>query len=380
MPFFKSTRLPTSSTLSSFGSSLFVVRGSEAFMRSGPITISDKINRFDTTAAPPADGWRAILSMLEPAASPETVVMDGKLYAFGGRDPCVTFAEMFDPCVTFSEMFDPCLISSTSVPLPPPLCWPINRWLHLAVEALQPSKKILVASTDVAFVYNVVDRVWEERDHKVDFSCVQGGQAAVVRNNTLLCWCSRDAEEVHAYDLVLRRHDGGTGASPISSIKHAGGPWELGLTESHQTLLQNGLGERVILEVDRGFKSGIDVLMAAAIGADEYGFGSGNSVYNKFKFLCHFLTYIDLLVFFYPYYIFQREELRARFPGVPGDLVNFFLYVAEEVIYMPGAKRTHQNVNISYEELQMVYQFTVQVLSRNKKLCVIACQKNRTRG
>lgn len=95
-------------------------------------------------------------------------------------------------------------------------------------------------------------------------------------------------------------HDGGTGASPISSIKHAGGPWELGLTETNQvsyiffcfdrfsmklfcvvmlvnflqTLIQNGLRERVVLRVDGGFRSGQDVLIAAAMGADEYGFGS----------------------------------------------------------------------------------------------------------
>uniref|UniRef100_A0A7I4EHL8 glutamate synthase (ferredoxin) n=1 Tax=Physcomitrium patens TaxID=3218 RepID=A0A7I4EHL8_PHYPA len=68
--------------------------------------------------------------------------------------------------------------------------------------------------------------------------------------------------------------DGGTGASPISSIKHAGGPWELGLAETHQTLLANSLRERVALRVDGGFKSGVDVIMAAAMGADEYGFGS----------------------------------------------------------------------------------------------------------
>lgn len=74
--------------------------------------------------------------------------------------------------------------------------------------------------------------------------------------------------------IQISGHDGGTGASPISSIKHAGGPWELGLTETHQTLLSNGLRERVILRVDGGFKSGVDVLMAAAMGADEYGFGS----------------------------------------------------------------------------------------------------------
>lgn len=100
--------------------------------------------------------------------------------------------------------------------------------------------------------------------------------------------------------LQISGHDGGTGASPISSIKHAGGPWELGLTESHQVCSQlkyyiwilprnstrniqvrivtdtpsKWTGERVILRVDGGFKSGIDVLMAAAMGADEYGFGS----------------------------------------------------------------------------------------------------------
>ncbi|KAL0339756.1 UNVERIFIED_CONTAM: Ferredoxin-dependent glutamate synthase, chloroplastic [Sesamum radiatum] len=77
------------------------------------------------------------------------------------------------------------------------------------------------------------------------------------------------------YDLhQISGHDGGTGASPVSSIKHAGGPWELGLTETHQTLIANGLRERVILRVDGGFKSGFDVIMAALMGADEYGFGS----------------------------------------------------------------------------------------------------------
>uniref|UniRef100_A0A0E0I558 Ferredoxin-dependent glutamate synthase, chloroplastic n=1 Tax=Oryza nivara TaxID=4536 RepID=A0A0E0I558_ORYNI len=74
--------------------------------------------------------------------------------------------------------------------------------------------------------------------------------------------------------IQISGHDGGTGASPISSIKHAGGPWELGLSETHQTLIQNGLRERVVLRVDGGFRSGLDVLMAAAMGADEYGFGS----------------------------------------------------------------------------------------------------------
>ncbi|GER25787.1 glutamate synthase [Striga asiatica] len=126
--------------------------------------------------------------------------------------------------------------------------------------------------------------------------------------------------------IQISGHDGGTGASPVSSIKHAGGPWELGLTETHQTLLQNGLRERVILRVDGGFKSGFDVLMAAAMGADEYGFGSVAMIATGCVMarICH-TNNCPVGV------ASQREELRARFPGVPGDLVNYFLYVAEEV-------------------------------------------------
>ncbi|XP_050228409.1 ferredoxin-dependent glutamate synthase, chloroplastic-like [Mercurialis annua] len=126
--------------------------------------------------------------------------------------------------------------------------------------------------------------------------------------------------------IQISGHDGGTGASPISSIKHAGGPWELGLTETHQTLIENGLRERVILRVDGGFKSGVDVMMAAAMGADEYGFGSVAMIATGCVMarICH-TNNCPVGV------ASQREELRARFPGVPGDLVNYFLYVAEEV-------------------------------------------------
>lgn len=126
--------------------------------------------------------------------------------------------------------------------------------------------------------------------------------------------------------IQISGHDGGTGASPVSSIKHAGGPWELGLTETHQTLIKNGLRERVILRVDGGFKSGFDVLMAAAMGADEYGFGSVAMIATGCVMarICH-TNNCPVGV------ASQREELRARFPGLPGDLVNYFLYVAEEV-------------------------------------------------
>ncbi|CAN6444099.1 unnamed protein product [Victoria cruziana] len=126
--------------------------------------------------------------------------------------------------------------------------------------------------------------------------------------------------------IQISGHDGGTGASPISSIKHAGGPWELGLTETHQTLIENGLRERVILRVDGGLKSGMDVMMAAAMGADEFGFGSVAMIATGciMARICH-TNNCPVGV------ASQKEELRARFPGVPGDLVNFFLFVAEEV-------------------------------------------------
>ena len=124
-----------------------------------------------------------------------------------------------------------------------------------------------------------------------------------------------------------------------------------------QILIQNGLRERVVLRVDGGFKSGFDVLMAAVMGADEYGFGSVAMIATGCVMarICHtnncpvgvasqvvtiFYFLLDSCVYaFLPFYIIfiitsmiQREELRARFPGVPGDLVNYFLYVAEEVL------------------------------------------------
>ncbi|KAL1220143.1 Ferredoxin-dependent glutamate synthase 2 [Cardamine amara subsp. amara] len=126
--------------------------------------------------------------------------------------------------------------------------------------------------------------------------------------------------------IQISGYDGGTGASPISSIKHAGGPWELGLAETQKTLIGNGLRERVLIRVDGGFKSGVDVLIAAAMGADEYGFGTLAMIATGciMARICH-TNNCPVGV------ASQREELRARFPGLPGDLVNFFLYIAEEV-------------------------------------------------
>ena len=110
--------------------------------------------------------------------------------------------------------------------------------------------------------------------------------------------------------IQISGHDGGTGASPISSIKHCGGPVEMGLAEAHQTLTANGLRERVVLRADGGMRSGRDVLVGAALGADEYGFGTVAMIATGciMARVCH-TNNCPVGV------ASQREELRARFPG-----------------------------------------------------------------
>ena len=126
--------------------------------------------------------------------------------------------------------------------------------------------------------------------------------------------------------IQISGHDGGTGASPLSSIKHAGGPWELGLTEVHRALLENGLRDRVLLRADGGLKTGWDVLIAALLGAEEYGFGSIAMIAEGCVMarVCHTNNCpVGVAT--------QKENLRKRFTGVPEHVVNFFWYVAEEV-------------------------------------------------
>ena len=120
--------------------------------------------------------------------------------------------------------------------------------------------------------------------------------------------------------------DGGTGASPLSSIKHAGGPMEMGLVEAHRTLVENDLRQRVVLRADGGCRSGLDVIQFALMGADEYGFGTVAMIATGCVMarICH-TNNCPVGV------ASQREELRARFPGAPGDLVNFFQLCAQEV-------------------------------------------------
>jgi glutamate synthase (ferredoxin) len=125
--------------------------------------------------------------------------------------------------------------------------------------------------------------------------------------------------------IQISGHDGGTGASPLSSIKHAGSPWELGLTEVHRVLLENNLRDRVTLRVDGGIKTGWDVVMAALMGAEEYGFGSIAMIAEGciMARICH-TNNCPVGV------ASQKDELRKRFPGIPEHVVNFFLFIAEE--------------------------------------------------
>ncbi|GAB4151426.1 MAG: glutamate synthase-related protein [Cyanobacteria bacterium J069] len=125
--------------------------------------------------------------------------------------------------------------------------------------------------------------------------------------------------------IQISGHDGGTGASPLSSIKHAGSPWELGLTEVHRVLMENGLRDRVLLRVDGGIKTGWDVVMAALMGGEEFGFGSIAMIAEGciMARICH-TNNCPVGV------ASQKEELRKRFPGTPEHVVNFFYFIAEE--------------------------------------------------
>jgi glutamate synthase (ferredoxin) len=130
----------------------------------------------------------------------------------------------------------------------------------------------------------------------------------------------------HADVIHLSGYNGGTGASPLSSIKHAGGPWELGLAETQHTLLTNGLRGRVRVRVDGGFQSGRDVVIAALLGADEFSFGTAAlvAVGCKMARTCHTNNCpVGVAT--------QRADLIAKFPGQAGHLMIFMHQVAEEV-------------------------------------------------
>jgi glutamate synthase (NADPH/NADH) large chain len=142
--------------------------------------------------------------------------------------------------------------------------------------------------------------------------------------------------KAHADVVLISGHDGGTGAAPLTSIKHAGSPWELGLAETQQTLLRNKLRDRIVVQVDGQLKTGRDVIIAALLGAEEFGFASAPLVVSGCVMMrvCHLDTCpVGVAT--------QNPELRKRFTGKPEFVVNFFEFVAEEVreyLAMLGAR------------------------------------------
>jgi glutamate synthase (NADPH/NADH) large chain len=132
--------------------------------------------------------------------------------------------------------------------------------------------------------------------------------------------------KAHADVVLISGHDGGTGAAPLTSLKHAGGPWELGLAETQQTLLLNGLRDRIVVQTDGQLKTGRDVVIAALLGAEEYGFATAPLVVSGCIMMrvCHLDTCpVGVAT--------QNPVLRERFAGKPEFVVNFFEFIAEEV-------------------------------------------------
>ncbi|MGL5858448.1 MAG: glutamate synthase large subunit [Angustibacter sp.] len=132
--------------------------------------------------------------------------------------------------------------------------------------------------------------------------------------------------KAHADVVLISGHDGGTGASPLTSLKHAGAPWELGLAETQQTLLLNGLRDRIVVQVDGQLKTGRDVVVAALLGAEEFGFATAPLVVSGCVMMrvCHLDTCpVGIAT--------QNPVLRQRFNGRPEFVETFFEYIAQEV-------------------------------------------------
>ena len=132
--------------------------------------------------------------------------------------------------------------------------------------------------------------------------------------------------KARADHITISGYEGGTGASPLTSIKHAGSPWEIGLAETQQTLVLNGLRSRVALQVDGGLRTGRDVIVGALLGADEFGFATGPLIAAGCIMMrkCHLNTCpVGVAT--------QDPVLRKRFKGQPEHVINFLFYIAEEV-------------------------------------------------
>ena len=146
----------------------------------------------------------------------------------------------------------------------------------------------------------------------------------------------------HADHILIAGHDGGTGASPLSSVRHAGSPWELGLAETQQVLVMNDLRGRVRMQTDGQLKTGRDVVIGALLGADEFGFSTAPLVASGCIMMrkCHLNTCpVGIAT--------QDEELRKKFTGTPEHVVNFFHFIAQdvrEIMAQAGVRTFHELV------------------------------------
>ena len=132
--------------------------------------------------------------------------------------------------------------------------------------------------------------------------------------------------KAYADVILISGHDGGTGASPLSSVKHAGSSWEIGLAETHQVLMMNDLRNRVTLRTDGGMKTGRDIIIAAILGAEEYNFGTAAMIAASCAMfrVCHLNTCpVGVAT--------QRDDLRAKYKGTAENVINYFNAVAEDV-------------------------------------------------
>jgi glutamate synthase (NADPH/NADH) large chain len=143
--------------------------------------------------------------------------------------------------------------------------------------------------------------------------------------------------KARADHVTISGFEGGTGASPLTSIKHAGSPWELGLAETQQTLMLNDLRSRIALQVDGGLRTGRDVVIGALLGADEFGFSTAPLIAAGCIMMrkCHLNTCpVGIAT--------QDPVLRKRFKGKPEHVINYFFFVAEEVRAMMAEHGHHQ--------------------------------------
>jgi glutamate synthase (NADPH) large chain len=161
-----------------------------------------------------------------------------------------------------------------------------------------------------------------------DLKCVNSRARVSVKlvSETGVGTIAAGVAKAHADSIQIAGHDGGTGASPLSSIHHAGTPWELGLSETHQVLVMNGLRSRVRIQVDGQLKTGRDVAFAALLGGDEFGFATAPLVASGCIMMrkCHLNTCpVGVAT--------QDPELRKRFQGTPENVINYLFFVAEEL-------------------------------------------------